>query len=101
MTVQQSIKKQTPVSPTNQNTGTFTTGQSVSRDRQFTGQQKLGQRVGNNSKRVNHMSNNVNGGKTLVNERSKNFTIENLKFLSVNACGLRSKLRFPDFTDLI
>ena len=57
--------------------------------------------MGNNSKRINHVSNNVNGGKILVNERSKNVTIENLKFLSVNACGLRGKLRFPEFTDLI
>ena len=36
-----------------------------------------------------------------MNERSKVFTIENLSFLSINTCGLKSKLHFPEFTGLI
>ena len=36
-----------------------------------------------------------------MNEHSKTFTVENLKFLSINTCGLKSKLRFPEFTDMI
>ena len=36
-----------------------------------------------------------------MNERSKVFTIESLSFLSINTCGLKSKLHFPEFTGLI
>ena len=36
-----------------------------------------------------------------MNERSKYLTICKLSFLSINTCGLKSKLRFPEFKNLI
>ena len=56
--------------------------------------------VGNNRQRVNHAYNSLNSNKS-VNERSKSFTIGKLIFLSINICGLKSKLRFSEFKNLI
>ena len=47
--------------------------------------------VGNNRQRVKLVSDDTSEGKITVNERSKRFTVENFKFLSLHDCGLRNK----------